>query len=228
MHPNQINTINLSEMSKCSRKFFQTEYITQEDNPIRELIKRMFLRSLVKETDFRIASVNNIWDTIFWPGKEVNAANMNESTRSVQVAFNLYKKIKEGELKQVFPTKMVEHQLDAGLLIKSSCDFFVEYKDRFEGWIFLKSTPKEIRRSPILQLEYYLVQQGVRAFNQKEFHLITYYLNDKNKTPIIFRTRKSYPIEENRKVMTLLSDQFKRKISYPQEGSWCDDCKVKC
>lgn len=227
---NKISTLDLYYSDQCSRRWKEEKLPTEESiDPTRELMKKVFLmRAIGRDAGWKFSGIASVWDQIYWQGKEVTQENMRESVQGILAARKLYKSLPNSSDLLTHSTSNLVSYLDSSLLLSSSGDFLLSYSNRFEVWVYLKSAPKEIRRSPLPILEHYLVHQKVRDAHKKPFYLVCYYSSTKRRQTIHFRVRDDRDYNECRKVVYNLADKIKKNIIYQSAGNHCKDCNIKC
>jgi hypothetical protein len=222
----KLTTLDLYHLDKCPKRWQEEPPTRDLEDPTRNLMKKIFLmKAIGRGTGWDFDSIASAWDQIFWAGKDITTENTRHSVQGILAARQLYKKIPKGEL-EVHSTLNLKSTLDAGVILSSCCDFLLSYSDRYEGWIYLHSTPKNIRRSPLPTLEHYLLQSSIRESHQKPFYLVTYYSSIKKRKALYFKIRDNLPIEETRRIVYSLA--AKRKLNYPSIGTHCKECNIKC
>lgn len=224
----KLNSLDLYYLDQCPKRWAEEPREPEPMEATRELMKKIFLmRTMGREVGWSFSGVASAWDQLFWQNKEITQENMQESVQGILAARQLYKRLPKGEIK-AHSTKNLTSCLDSQLEISSTGDFLLIYPDRYEVWVYMRSTPKKIRRSPLPAIEHYLVHQKIRNSHQKPFYLVIYYSNTKRRRASHFRVRSDRSSEECRKIVYNLSDRAKRKIYYPSFGEHCKDCSVKC
>jgi hypothetical protein len=187
--------------------------IQEDSSPAREL------------TGWTPKGIANVWDEIFWSGREMNRVNMDASVRGVLSARALYRKLpKEGF--SIHSVKNLSIMIDSSVELSSSGDFLLEYPDRYETWIYKRWSHKQARRSILPTAEHFLFQRAVKE--DKPFFLAFYYVSTERMTPINFRIADTNSEPENSKIITHLCDQARKGISYPVAGDHCSGCEVNC
>ncbi len=225
----QLNTLDLYYVNQCYKRWSEEKIVQPPIDPTRDLIKKIFLmKTIGRNTGWTFGGIASAWDELFWQGKTVTKQAMRESVQGILSARALYKRINKGQKIEAHSTKNLITSLETGIVISSSGDFLLSYPDRYETWIYLQSTPKKIRRSPLPALEHYLLHQKIREAYQKPLYLVIYYASTKRKRTIHFRVRDDRTQEECRKIVYNLTDKIKRNISYPSIGEHCKECNIKC
>lgn len=224
----KLKTLDLYYLDQCPKRWFEDPPKPELMEPTRELMKKIFLmKAIGRETSWTFSGIASAWDQLFWEGKSVTQENMQESVQGILAARQLYKRLPKGEI-DTHSTKNLHTSLDSDIHIASSGDFLLDYKDRYEVWLYMRSTPKRIRRSPLPAIEHYLVHKKIRDAYQKPFYLVTYYSNTKYRRASYFRVRSDRSTEECRKIVYNLAARAKKKTNYPSFGDHCKDCSIKC
>ena len=225
MH-NKLSTLDLYYLDQCAKRWQEEPPERDLSDPTRDLMKKVFLmKAIGRDTGWNFSGIASAWDKIFWIGKDVTSENMSQSVQGILAARQLYKRIPKGEL-EVHSALNFKAYLDAGVILTSCCDFILSYPDRYEGWLYLHSTPKNIRRSPLPTLENYLARANIREPHQKPFYLVVYYSSVKRRKAIYFKIRNNNSIEETRRIVYNLA--AKRKLTYPSLGTHCKECNINC
>lgn len=224
----KLTTLDLYRLDQCPKRWREEPPEPESADPTRELMRKVFLmKAIGRDAGWTFSGIASAWDQLYWEGKEITRENMRESVQGVLAARQIYKRLPKGEI-DAHSAKNLFTSLDAGVELHSSGDFLLEYPDRYETWIYLQSTPKKIRRSPLPAIEHYLIYQRVREAAQKPFYLVIYYSSVKRRRATYFRMRDERSFDECRGIVHSLADRARKKLYYPSLGEHCRECKVKC
>jgi len=224
----KLTTLDLYDLSTCPRRWFKDKPVRDDDSPARELIRRIFLtKALGREKGWTPLGIANIWDDLFWQGKDITQASMDESIRGVLAARKLYRQLPREGFKvhsALQLSTMVQSATDLG----SVGDFLLSYPDRIETWVYGRRTVKEVRKSCLPAVEHYLIQKKIRGAQDRPFYLVCYYVSTNRMRPIHFRIRDDGNLATNEKQVVHLCNLARKKIDFPSAGDHCLKCKVNC
>jgi hypothetical protein len=224
----KFTSLDLYYIDQCPLRWAKDPIQSEQMDPTRKLMKKVILmKAIGRETGWSFSGIASIWDQLFWEKRDITQDSMKESVYGILAARQLYKKLPKEGL-ETYSVSNLSISLDSSLVVQSSGDFMLSYPDRYETWIYLRSTPKDIRRSPLAAIEHYLIQQRIKPSEQKPFYLVIYYSSIKNKRIVHFRVRDNRNYKECRDIIYCLADQAKRNLSYPSIGEYCKTCSLKC
>lgn len=186
------------------------------------------MRAIGRETQWSFSGIASLWDEIFWKDKDITRKAMKESVQGVLAARALYKKLPKSQDLEIHSASNLTTYIDSGIQLSSSGDFLLSYSDRYEVWIYFKSTPKKIRRSSLPAIEHYIARQKIRAVYQKPFFLVCYHTNSKKRNPTFFRVRSDFSESQCRNIVLNLATAAKNKVNYPVQNDQCQNCEVSC
>lgn len=225
----KLDTLDLYFLSQCPRRWKEQPIERDSLDPTRDLIRKVFLmKALGRETGWTFSGIASVWDDLFWKGKDINRDNIKQSVQGILAARQLYKRLPKGSKLEAHSSGNLICSLDSGLLLSSSSDFLLSYSDRYEAWVYFRSAPIKIRRSPLPAIEHYLVHQKIRDAHKKPFYVVIYYSSVEKRRTIHFRVRDTRTNEECRKIVHNLADIAKKEIYFPSQGDHCKDCSIKC
>jgi hypothetical protein len=229
---NNLNTLDLYNIDKCSKWWIEELSKIKDDkvsDPTQELIKKIFLmKSVGRDTGWNFKGIASLWDKIFWRDKDVNKDSIKQSVKGILSARHLYKKISVKNDIEIYSTNNLTTYLDCASKIKSSGDFLLSYPNRYETWIYSDMKKIDVKKSPLVMLEHYLIQQSIRDFHQKEFYLVIYHTSINRKTGLFFKTKGELNINQNRIIFSNLVSRANKKINFPSIGNHCDKCNLEC
>lgn len=222
----RLSTWDLYQISLCPKRFLESPVARDQGDPARVIAKKaILLRAVGRTTGWTGAGIARAWDEIFWAGREITKENLDASVRGILATRGLFRSLPDKGFIAHSPLE-IETQMDSSIYLSSMSDFILSYEDRYESWIYLKASPKEIRRSPIPAVEHYLIQK--REDRDKPFYLVIFYSSTRSMRPIHFRIRCSLPISATERITMSLCSMARRNISYPRLGEHCKDCEIKC
>jgi len=222
----RINTLQLHRVSTCPRRYLHEEQIQEPIDPAREVIKRIFLtQGLGKETSWGIDRIASMWDELFWKGREVTPKNIDKSARGVLATKQLYSRLPQANFKSYSP-RQLDYYSDSSLVLTSSADFILTYENKIESWVYLNSSPREIRRSILPIAEHYIVQKGFSR--DLAFYLVIYHTTTNKMNPTYFKIRSKNSHSENRKTVMSLAEVIRNKTDYPIQNGACEKCHINC
>lgn len=224
----RLSTWDLYQLTLCPKRLIESGAVGRESSPARDLIKKIFtLKALGRERDWSLRGLAPLWDEIFWKDREYTQEAANESVAGLLAARKLYKSLpQDHDQFNIHPVSNLKTMVDGSVEISSSGDFLLEYPDRYETWFYMRSDPRQARKTILPQLEHYLIYSKVKE--QKPFYLVFYFLTTERVTPIHFRTLDTTSEERCGLLAAFLTTQCKKRISYPARGQNCRDCPIDC
>jgi len=224
----KLNTLDLYYLDQCPKRWKEDPPKAEDMDPTRELMRKVFLmKAIGRDTGWSFDGIASAWDQLYWQGKEITQENMQESVHGILAARQIYKRLPKGDI-EIHSTQNLGSFLDAGVELCSSGDFLLSYPNRSETWIYLHSTPKRIRRSPLPAIEHYLVHQKIREAHKKPFYLVIYHSSVKRKGIGYFRVRDDRSLNECRQIVSNLITRAKKNLDFPSLGEHCKDCSIRC
>jgi hypothetical protein len=226
-----FSSIDLYYINQCSKRWFEeiSRAKKNQREPQQELLRKVFLmKSIGREYGWNFKGIAALWDRIFWSDRDVNRKTIRESAKSLMAIKSLYNRVSPGNNVEPYSVRNLDTFIDSTMMISSAGDFLLSYPDRYETWIYMDTKKNDIIRSPLLSIEHYLIQQSIRDFHQKEFHLVIYYMTGKRKKGSFFRIKSNFRIDYNRKVVLNLATRGTEKIVFPSGGGHCKDCSLDC
>jgi hypothetical protein len=223
-----ISSIDLYYASRCPKMFLENSFPIEEDNPSRKLIKEFFLmRTIGKEQKWTSSSIAKMWDNLFWLGRDITRENINLSVKGTIAARKLYDKLPlTDDCLGMSSDNLIFHQ-DAGRMIKSSTDFILVYPDRIEGWLYSSLPIKQIRKSPLPDIEAFITRNRIKG-NKKDYYLVVYKISPNMMNPTYIRINELSEPKNQRRIIYHLEYIIRNKVNYSITGEHCKKCSIGC
>jgi hypothetical protein len=211
----RLSTWDLFLLSKCPKRW--SLGWEKEDAPPRRLAREILLSPLLgRESRWTLKGVAHLWDKIYWPGREDNRENADESARELTLVWRAIKDILMEDF-TIFPHGMATLWVDQKE-ISSAADFITLKGGELLSWVYTPIPVREVARSPLPGMESFLLREKVRAGTPVKKTGIVKYCTSPH------FSRLTIPSPPLGGAMKALLSMAERKISYPSEGSHCKGC----
>jgi hypothetical protein len=228
----KLTTWDIHKASICLKRYYNEPIKEEAFPPTRELIKRIvLLKALGRERKWTIKGLASAWDGVFWQGKEVNQDNINASVKGVISLRKIYNRLPENY--DAYSCKEIYRNIDGGVYLYSSGDFFLVTDRGIEIWIYKKTNIKEMKRSLLPAAELRALEGSVRAYilsntqgardpleALRERVSLVFYYSGNGMRPSI----KKVWCERNDRAVDAICDLIRRRIEWPSYSDNCKDC----